>query len=139
VLCISDSLELVLWYCNNFYSNSVLFEIRNVVTSLLGLVIVSHLSPKGSGSFTYQGNKRGEEFHDDRRTGGGRQWVVAGLWSHAQSEREGEGVRLRAQVIEGRWESRARGSKGAWVRGRGRRTRGRGRVHGGGSWAGGWG
>jgi hypothetical protein len=51
-LCISGSLELVLWYCNNFYSNSVLFEVRNVVTSLLGLVIVSHLSPKGSGRFT---------------------------------------------------------------------------------------
>jgi hypothetical protein len=46
------SLELVLWYCNNFYSNSILFEVRNVVTSLLGLVIVSHLSPKGSGRFT---------------------------------------------------------------------------------------
>jgi hypothetical protein len=51
VLCILGSLELVLWYCNNFYSNSVLFEVRNVVTSLLGLVIVSHLSPKGSGCF----------------------------------------------------------------------------------------
>jgi hypothetical protein len=46
------SLELVLWYCNKFYSNSVLFEVRNVVTSLLGLVIVSHLSPKGLGRFT---------------------------------------------------------------------------------------
>jgi hypothetical protein len=33
------------------YSNSVLFEVRNVVTSLLGLVIVSHLSPKRSGRF----------------------------------------------------------------------------------------
>jgi hypothetical protein len=43
--CISGSLELVPWYCNNFYSNSVLFEVRNVITSLLGLVIVSHLSP----------------------------------------------------------------------------------------------
>jgi hypothetical protein len=52
VLCISGSLELILWYCNNFYSNSVLFEVRNVVTSLLRLVIVSHLSPKGSGRFT---------------------------------------------------------------------------------------
>jgi hypothetical protein len=31
---------------------------------------------------------------------------------------------------EGRWASRARGSKGARVRGRGRRTRRRGRVHG---------
>jgi hypothetical protein len=50
-LCISGSLELVLWYCNNFYSNYVLFEVRNVVTSLLGLVIVSHLSPKGLGLF----------------------------------------------------------------------------------------
>jgi hypothetical protein len=51
-LCISGSLELVPWYCNNFYLNSVLFEVRNVVTSLLGLVIVSHLSPKGSEHFT---------------------------------------------------------------------------------------
>jgi hypothetical protein len=51
-LCISGSLELVPWYCNNIYSNFVLFEVRNVVTSLLGLVIVSHLSPKGSGCFT---------------------------------------------------------------------------------------
>jgi hypothetical protein len=51
-LCISSSLELVLWYCNNIYSNSVLFEVRNVVTSLLGLVIVPHWSPKGSGRFT---------------------------------------------------------------------------------------
>jgi hypothetical protein len=50
-LCISVSLELVLWYCNNFYSNFVLFEVRNVFTSLLGLVIVSHLSPRGSGRF----------------------------------------------------------------------------------------
>jgi hypothetical protein len=52
-LCNSGSLELVLWYCNNYYSNYVLFEVRNVVTSLLGLVIVSHLSPKGSGRFTH--------------------------------------------------------------------------------------
>jgi hypothetical protein len=50
-LCISSSLELVPWYCNNIYLNSVLFEERNVITSLLGLVIVSHLSPKGSGRF----------------------------------------------------------------------------------------
>jgi hypothetical protein len=48
-LCISGSLELVLWYCNNLYSNSILCEVRNVVTSLLGLVIVSHLSPRGLG------------------------------------------------------------------------------------------
>jgi hypothetical protein len=53
-LCISGSLELVLWYCNNLYSNSILFEVRNVVTCLLGLVIVSHLSPKGSGHFNKQ-------------------------------------------------------------------------------------
>jgi hypothetical protein len=45
------SLELVPRYCNNVYLNSVLFEVRNVFTSLLGLVIVSHLSPKGSGRF----------------------------------------------------------------------------------------
>jgi hypothetical protein len=51
-LCNSGSLELVLWYCNNYYSNCVLFEVRNVVTSLLGLVIVSHLSPKGPGRFS---------------------------------------------------------------------------------------
>jgi hypothetical protein len=44
-----------------------------------------------------------------------------------QSER----VWQRAQMSEGRWASRARGSKGARVRGRGRRTRGCGRVHGG--------
>jgi hypothetical protein len=58
VLCISGSLELVLWYCNNFYSNSVLFEVRNVVTSLLGLVIVSHLSPRGSGRFRWYQSHR---------------------------------------------------------------------------------
>jgi hypothetical protein len=51
-LCISGSLELVLWYCNNFYSNSILFEVRNVVTSLLGLVIISHLSPRELGRFS---------------------------------------------------------------------------------------
>jgi hypothetical protein len=45
------SLELVPRYCNNLYLNSVLFEVRNVFTSLLGQVIVSHLSPKGSGRF----------------------------------------------------------------------------------------
>jgi hypothetical protein len=51
------------------------------------------------------------------------------LYSRGQSEREGEGIWLRAQVSDGRWASRAR------ARGHGRRTRGRGRVHGGGSWA----
>jgi hypothetical protein len=34
-------------------------------------------------------------------------------------------------MSEGRWVSRARGSKGARARGHGRRTRRRGRVHGG--------
>jgi hypothetical protein len=29
-LCISGSLELVPWYCNNFYLNSVLFELGPV-------------------------------------------------------------------------------------------------------------
>jgi hypothetical protein len=58
VLCISGSLELVLWYCNNIYSNAVLFEVRNVVTSLLGLVIVSHLTPKGSGRFRWYQSHR---------------------------------------------------------------------------------
>jgi hypothetical protein len=53
------------------------------------------------------------------------------LCSCGQSEREGEGVWLRAQVSEGRWASTARGSKGARARGRGQRTRGRGRVQGG--------
>jgi hypothetical protein len=47
------------------------------------------------------------------------------------SEREGERVGQRAQMREGRWASRARGSKGARGHGRGRRTRGSGRVHGG--------
>jgi hypothetical protein len=48
----SGSLKLVPRYCNNLYLNSVLFEVRNVFTSLLGLVIVSQLSPKGSGRFS---------------------------------------------------------------------------------------
>jgi hypothetical protein len=47
------SLELVPRYCNNLYINSVLFEVRNVFTSLVGLVFVSHLSPKGSGRFRW--------------------------------------------------------------------------------------
>jgi hypothetical protein len=51
------------------------------------------------------------------------------LCSHGQSEREGEGVWQRAQMSEGRWVSRARGSKGAWARGHGRRTRERGCIH----------
>jgi hypothetical protein len=57
------------------------------------------------------------------------------LCMRGQSEREGERVWLRAQMGEGRWASRARGSKGAQGLGRGWRTRGRGRIHGGRSWA----
>jgi hypothetical protein len=55
------------------------------------------------------------------------------LGSRGQSEREreGEGAGQRAQMGEGRWASRARGSKGAWGLERGWGTRGRGRVHGG--------
>jgi hypothetical protein len=52
-------------------------------------------------------------------------------YTRGESERKGERVWQRAQLREGRWASRARGSKGARVHGRGRRTRGRGRVHGG--------
>jgi hypothetical protein len=58
--------------------------------------------------------------------------------AHRARERE-RGGWLRVQMSEGRWASRAQGSKGVQARGRGRRTRDRGRVHGGGSWAGGWG
>jgi hypothetical protein len=58
-----------------------------------------------------------------------RQWVSAdgggAPCTRGQSEREGERIRQRAQMIEGRWVSRARGH------GRGQRTRGRGHVHGG--------
>jgi hypothetical protein len=62
-------------------------------------------------------------------------WTSVGgggaLGSCGQSEREGEGAGQRAQMGEGRWASRARGSKGARGLGRGRRKRGRGCVHGG--------
>jgi hypothetical protein len=64
-----------------------------------------------------------------------RRWTSAGgrgaLGSRGQSEREGEGAGQRAQMGEGRWASRVRGSKGTRAHGRGRRTSGRGRVHGG--------
>jgi hypothetical protein len=64
------------------------------------------------------------------RTGGGRRRTVAEvLGSRGQSEREGERAGQRAQMEEGKWESRARGSKEARGLGRGRRTRGRGHVH----------
>jgi hypothetical protein len=46
-----------------------------------------------------------------------RRWTSAGgggvLGSRGQSEREGERAGQRAQMEEGRWVSRARGSKGA--------------------------
>jgi hypothetical protein len=65
-------------------------------------------------------------------TGGGRRRTVAEvLGSRGQSEREGERAGQRAQIDEGRWASRTRGSKGTRGLGRGRRTRGRGCVHGG--------
>jgi hypothetical protein len=53
------------------------------------------------------------------------------LCSRGQSERDGEGAGQRAQMREGRWASRAQGSKGARGLRRGRRMHGRGRVHGG--------
>jgi hypothetical protein len=57
-------------------------------------------------------------------------WWWSSLLTWAEREREGEGVQLRAQMSEGRWVSRARGSKGARARGRGWRMHSRGRVHG---------
>jgi hypothetical protein len=57
--------------------------------------------------------------------------VAVVLGSRGQSEREGERAGQRVQMEEGRWASRAWGSKGRRGLGRGRRTRGRGRVHGG--------
>jgi hypothetical protein len=81
----------------------------------------------------------GHRLDDGRRTADSRRWAVAELSGRAQSEREGERVRLRAQVSGGGLVSRARGSKGARTCGGGRRSHGRGRVHDGGSWAGGWG
>jgi hypothetical protein len=70
-----------------------------------------------------------------RRRPRNRQWSSAGggeaPCTRGQSEREGERVWQRAQMSEGRWASRARGSKGARAQGRGWRTRERGRVHGG--------
>jgi hypothetical protein len=54
--------------------DSVLFEEMNVFTSLLGLVIVSHLSPKGSRRFT---SPQDEATHSDEVV-----WIVFcdGLW-----------------------------------------------------------
>jgi hypothetical protein len=75
-----------------------------------------------------------------RRSQNGRQSTVGGggaLWSRVQSEGKGERVWLRAQVSGGRWASETWGSKGARTCRGGRRSRDRGRVHGGGSWVGG--
>ncbi|KAL5681578.1 hypothetical protein ACJX0J_007963, partial [Zea mays] len=70
-----------------------------------------------------------------RRRPQNKQWSTTGgggaPYTRGQSERKGERVWQRAQMREGRWASRARGSKGARVHGRGRRTPERGRVHGG--------
>jgi hypothetical protein len=64
-----------------------------------------------------------------RRQPRNRQWASAGgggaLCTRGKSDREGERAGQGAQMREGRWASRARGLR------RGRRTRGRGRVHGG--------
>jgi hypothetical protein len=76
-----------------------------------------------------------------RRSQNGRWSSVSGggaTWSRGQSERGGERVRLRAQVSKGKWASGAQGSKGARTCGDGRRSSGCGRVHGGGTWVGGW-
>jgi hypothetical protein len=73
------------------------------------------------------GGARTRRWPQNRRrsaTGGG-----GALCTRGQIEREGERVWQRAQMGEGRWASRARGSKGARGLGRGRRTRGRGRIH----------
>jgi hypothetical protein len=73
----------------------------------------------------------GHERNDDHRTGGGHRRAVAELSVCGGRARErGEGAGQRAQMREGRWASRVRGSKGARGLGRGWGTRGRGRVHG---------
>jgi hypothetical protein len=64
----------------------------------------------------------GHGLDDGRRTVDSRRWAVAELSGRTQSEREGERVRLRAQVSGGRLVSRARGSKGARTREGGRRS-----------------
>jgi hypothetical protein len=60
-----------------------------------------------------------------RTSGGGAPWA------RAQSEREGEGARLRAQLSGGGRVSVAESRKGSGMSRRGQKTRGRGRVHGG--------
>jgi hypothetical protein len=55
--------------------------------------------------------------------------VAEVLGSRGQSEREGERAGQRAQMEEGRWASKARGSKGARGLGHGQKTCGRGCVH----------
>jgi hypothetical protein len=75
----------------------------------------------------WHGTGRGRD--DGCRTGSCRRGAVAELSARVGRTREGEGVWQMAQMREGRWASRARGSKGARAQGRGRRTRGRGCVH----------
>jgi hypothetical protein len=53
------------------------------------------------------------------RIGSSRRWAVAELPARVGREREGERIWQRAQMREGRWASRARGSKGARGRRRG--------------------
>jgi hypothetical protein len=57
------------------------------------------------------------------------------LFAWAERERESERAGQRAQMEDGRWASRAPGSKGARGLGRGRRTRRHGCVMAGRSWA----
>jgi hypothetical protein len=124
-LCISGSLELVLWYCNNFYSNSVLFEVRNVVTSLLGLVIVSNLSHKGLGRFT------GRRVWQRAEIGTARQRLPTqrGWWSGGGGDGRVGG---RGGGVQGRGEAVAREGGGRNGRGdlQGGRLGGVGRAEG---------
>jgi hypothetical protein len=71
-----------------------------VFTSLLGLVIISHLSPRGLGCFTFpqfkvkKGDKNEEALHDAARLSSGRdlveEFVAYGVWSLAQRWNLGE-------------------------------------------------
>jgi hypothetical protein len=90
------------------------------------------LTARRSSLWHYTGRGR----NGDHGTGEGRRWAVAEvLCSRGQSERESERAGQRAQMEDGRWASRAPGSKGARGLGRGRRTRRHGRVMAGRSWA----
>jgi hypothetical protein len=71
-----------------------------VVTSLLGLVIVSHLSPKGTGRFTGAGAGAGDGH------GGGELAAVAGQTNSGGGGQDGR-WRLRGR----RWAATAVGSQ----------------------------